>query len=191
MNTNWPFYLDHVNEYAYWEEAFTEKECNEIIKCAKKQKLEKALVRKPSETKDYRESNITWIFPENNSEWIFRRLTDIVTNLNERFFKFDLEGFAEGLQFTNYKAPHGRYDKHVDKGSDHKIRKLSLSVQLNKPEDYKEGELNLYFSNKPITISKKQGYLVLFPSYVLHEVKPVTKGERNSLVAWVTGKNFK
>lgn len=29
------------------------------------------------------------------------------------------------------------------------------------------------------------------PSYTLHEVKPITKGERNSLVAWVTGKQFK
>jgi predicted 2-oxoglutarate/Fe(II)-dependent dioxygenase YbiX len=26
---------------------------------------------------------------------------------------------------------------------------------------------------------------------VLHEVMPVTKGERNSLVTWVTGKQFK
>ena len=40
-------------------------------------------------------------------------------------------------------------------------------------------------------MKKEQGILVLFPSYILHEVKPVTKGERNSLVAWVTGKQFK
>jgi predicted 2-oxoglutarate/Fe(II)-dependent dioxygenase YbiX len=31
----------------------------------------------------------------------------------------------------------------------------------------------------------------MFPSYVLHEVTPVTKGERNSLVAWISGDNFK
>ena len=40
-------------------------------------------------------------------------------------------------------------------------------------------------------MKNKQGDLILFPSYTLHEVKPVTKGERNSLVAWVTGKPFK
>ena len=40
-------------------------------------------------------------------------------------------------------------------------------------------------------MKKEQGTLILFPSYVLHEVKPVTKGERNSLVSWVTGKQFK
>jgi PKHD-type hydroxylase len=30
-----------------------------------------------------------------------------------------------------------------------------------------------------------------FPSYVLHRVKPVTKGTRNSLVAWISGPEFK
>ena len=40
-------------------------------------------------------------------------------------------------------------------------------------------------------MDKKQGTLIMFPSYVLHEVKPVTKGERNSLVTWVTGNQFK
>jgi PKHD-type hydroxylase len=40
-------------------------------------------------------------------------------------------------------------------------------------------------------MDKAQGTLILFPSYTLHEVMPVTKGERNSLVSWVTGKPFK
>ena len=40
-------------------------------------------------------------------------------------------------------------------------------------------------------MSKQQGDLVLFPSYMLHKVKPVTKGERNSLVGWVTGKQLR
>ena len=40
-------------------------------------------------------------------------------------------------------------------------------------------------------MKKDQGALIAFPSYTLHEVMPVTKGERNSLVTWVTGKPFK
>ena len=40
-------------------------------------------------------------------------------------------------------------------------------------------------------MSKAQGTLILFPSFILHEVTPVTKGERNSLVSWITGKPFK
>jgi len=40
-------------------------------------------------------------------------------------------------------------------------------------------------------MKKEQGTLTIFPSFVLHKVTPVTKGERNSLVTWVTGKQFK
>ena len=36
-------------------------------------------------------------------------------------------------------------------------------------------------------MNQKQGTLVLFPSYTLHEVKPVTKGVRYSLVGWYEG----
>jgi len=49
----------------------------------------------------------------------------------------------------------------------------------------------LYNDDKGELMDKTQGTLILFPSYVLHEVMPVTKGTRNSLVTWVTGKQFK
>ena len=39
-------------------------------------------------------------------------------------------------------------------------------------------------------MKKEQGCLIVFPSYVLHEVTPIIKGERNSLVVWTTGKSF-
>ena len=71
------------------------------------------------------------------------------------------------------------------------VRKLSISIQLTNPEDYEGGELYLYNDDKGNLMDKTQGTLIIFPSYVLHEVMPVTKGERNSLVTWVTGKQFK
>jgi PKHD-type hydroxylase len=71
------------------------------------------------------------------------------------------------------------------------VRKLSISIQLTNPEEYEGGELYLYDDDKGTLMDKTQGTLIIFPSYVLHEVTPVTKGERNSLVTWVTGKQFK
>ena len=38
---------------------------------------------------------------------------------------------------------------------------------------------------------KELSAIIMFPSYVLHQVTPVTRGERFSLVGWVTGKNIK
>ncbi len=107
-------------------------------------------------------------------------------------FNFDIFGLYEGFQFTNYKAPSGKYNRHVDKGFGFPIRKLSISIQLTDPKEYEGGEL--YIDNgveSYVMMKKDQGALIAFPSYTLHEVMPVTKGERNSLVTWVTGKPFK
>ena len=187
-NPSWNFYLDKVNSYAYWEKAFTKEECNKIIKIAKDKGLIKGTTNNKS---DARSSQISWLYSSDDLNWVFRRITDIVLNLNDRFFQFDLHGLNEGLQFTNYKAPSDKYDKHIDRSLDFTIRKLSLSIQLTNPKEYKGGELFLYEDEKGTEMKKEQGTLILFPSYILHEVKPIIKGERNSLVSWVTGKQFK
>ena len=194
-NPCWNFKLDHVQPYAFWENAFTKKECESIIKTAKNKGLIKG---KSGETlqdsinnKDVRQSKICWLYPSDNMDWVFRQVTDIVLNLNKQFFQFDLFGLSEGFQFTNYVAPSDRFKKHIDKNLNIPVRKLSMSIQLTDPKNYEGGELILYYNEKGDVVNKEQGTLILFPSFVLHEVTPITKGERNSLVSWVTGNNFK
>ena len=188
-NPSWNFYIDKLNSYAYWEKAFTKEECKKIIKIAKDKGLIKGTTRGKS---DARQSKVCWLYASDDLDWAFRKITDIVLNLNDRFFQFDIFGLSEGFQFTNYKAPSGKYGKHVDRGFNTVIRKLSLSIQLTDPEEYEGGELKLYTGEKDGQImDKSQGTLIIFPSYILHEVMPITKGERNSLVTWVTGKQFK
>jgi PKHD-type hydroxylase len=187
-NSSWNFELDQTNLFAFWNDAFSKEECQTIINIAKDKGLIKGTTRGKS---DVRDSKISWLYPIDGMDWVFRRVTDITLNLNERFFKFDLFGLNEGFQFTNYKAPSGKYGKHVDRALDIPVRKLSISIQLTDPKEYEGGDLYLYESDKGIIMNKEQGTLILFPSYVLHEVMPVTKGERNSLVTWITGKQFK
>ena len=187
-NSSWNFEADQINLYSFWNNAFSKEECQTIINIAK----DKGLITGTTKGEaDVRDSKISWLYPIDKIDWVFRRVTDITLNLNERFFKFDLFGLNEGFQFTNYEAPSGKYGKHVDRGMNMSVRKLSISIQLTNPEEYEGGELYLYNDDKGIVMDKTQGTLILFPSYVLHEVMPVTKGERNSLVTWVTGKQFK
>ena len=187
-NSSWNFELDQTNFYAFWKNSFSKEECQTIINIAKDKGLIKGKTKGES---DVRDSKISWLYPVDDMDWVFRRVTDITLNLNERFFKFDLFGINEGFQFTNYKAPSGKYGKHTDRSLDMVIRKLSISIQLTNPNEYEGGELYLYDDDKGTLMDKTQGTLILFPSYVLHEVMPVTKGERNSLVTWITGKQFK
>jgi PKHD-type hydroxylase len=191
-NSSWNFELDQTNLYSFWNNAFSKLECETIINIAKNKGLTEGKTGKEVDIKiDVRDSKISWLYPNDNMDWVFRRVTDIILNLNERFFKFDLFGLNEGFQFTNYEAPSGKYGKHVDRGINFPVRKLSISIQLTNPEEYEGGELYLYDNDKGTVMDKAQGTLIMFPSYVLHEVMPVTKGTRNSLVTWVTGKQFK
>jgi len=197
----WNFNIDKVNLFAYQEASFTKEECKKIIDISKNKKLIKGKVfdhtndnTNTSTNKKIRNSKICWLYSyEEEVAWIYQRITDIVLSLNIQFFQFDLFGISDALQFTNYKAPGGKYGKHVDRNYNIPVRKLSVSIQLTDPKDYEGGELKLYIGEDKdaLVMNKNQGALIVFPSYVLHEVMPVTKGERNSLVTWVSGNQFK
>lgn len=112
--------------------------------------------------------------------------------MNDRYFNFDLASFDQGLQLTRYDGEQEQhYDWHVDRGMGTGQRKLSLTLQLSDPNDYEGGDLELRFGKDPVKINKDRGMIALFPSYTMHRVKPVTKGIRYSLVAWVSGPAFK
>lgn len=142
---------------------------------------------------DHRRSFTSWIQSNEHTSWIYQRLADLILQNNERFFNFDLT-MIENLQFTYYSSEEkGCYKTHVDP-LNWKLphnRKLSLVMQLSDPEDYTGGDLKLYTSHDPIIIEKQKGMVICFPSYTLHEVTPVIKGERYSLVAWIHGPAFK
>jgi predicted 2-oxoglutarate/Fe(II)-dependent dioxygenase YbiX len=69
-------------------------------------------------------------------------------------------------------------------------RKLSFSVLLSDPSEYDGGDLLIYEGKGPIVVPKRQGMITFFPSSVLHEVTPVTRGVRRSIVSWIHGPVF-
>jgi len=76
-----------------------------------------------------------------------------------------------------------------------KVRKISLTINLAPQTEYDGGDLKFdYGRHADIdgeTMSdingRKQGSIVLFPSFLPHCVTPVTRGTRYSLVLWVLG----
>ena len=190
-STVWPFELDYVEDWAYFKGAFTPEECGKIIEIGNARIIDKSRIRGDEVANDIRDSKNSWIMPCDDSHWIFRRVTDVIVDLNSKFFKFDLYGFIEGFQFTRYDAPGGKYDQHIDRGLNTWTRKLSFTLQLSDPKDYVGGDLELYYGKEPTVPTKEQGFVTVFPSYVMHRVTPVTKGTRYSLVASITGPSFK
>lgn len=188
-----------VSEHPFvtWKDGFTNEEVDQLIAYCNTLKFEKATVGGGEENETVtriRESKVAWIDNTQESGWIYDRMAYIARNLNGQFYKFDLYGFSEHMQFTVYEEDsNGHYTWHVDcgVGSSTPPRKLSLVVQLTDPEEYEGGDLEIFTSEEPTKVEKKKGMIAAFPSYALHRVTPVTKGTRRSLVVWVTGPAFK
>jgi PKHD-type hydroxylase len=110
---------------------------------------------------------------------------------NTRHWQFDLSGIFAPVQVLRYGQDH-HFAWHVDAGggvtSD---RKISFTLQLSAPDAYVGGELELMAGHMPTELPRDQGIALLFPSYVLHRVRPVTNGERWALVGWVQGPPFR
>lgn len=143
---------------------------------------------------DGRDSNVIWLSPDQNIiiKELFKKIINKIIELNEKYINFKLTDI-ETLQYTIYNQGQF-YKKHVDYNDEllagNIMRKLSFSIQLTDPSEYEGGELCGYVSDVPIIAEKKKGSLILFPSFLLHEVTPVTKGKRVSLVGWVVGPRF-
>ena len=136
-----------------------------------------------------RTSDIGWINGNADSGWLFRRLWEAIGEANNQMFHYDIQ-FLEPLQYTIYRAEQqGFYDKHYDWGAgDSGMRKLSFSIQLSDDVEYSGGDVVLYTGDKGgISIPRTKGTITVFPSWMMHEVTPVTQGVRKSLVGWFQG----
>lgn len=197
IKTNWgPYwYLNqkNYNRYCWNTNVFSCEEIERIRVIGRRLNVNRSVTGNGENCLDHRRSFNSWIHPNEHTSWIYERLTNLVHQNNQDHFNFDLTTI-ETLQFTYYSSEEdGCYKGHVDPlewNLPHN-RKLSIVVQLSSPEEYEGGELRLYNSHDPFIIKKEKGMVVTFPSYTLHEVTPVTKGERYSLVAWVHGPPFK
>jgi PKHD-type hydroxylase len=67
-------------------------------------------------------------------------------------------------------------------------RKISASLLLNDESEYEGGDLIILDETVK---TKKQGTIIVFPSFMAHQVTPVTKGVRYSAVCWMTGPKWK
>ncbi|MBD2840856.1 Fe2+-dependent dioxygenase [Erythrobacter rubeus] len=84
----------------------------------------------------------------------------------------------------------GFYGPHVDNAimgqGDARMRSdISFTLFLSSPDSYEGGELVVYTDGLTQTAKAPAGNLVLYPSSSIHEVKPVTAGERIVCVGWL------
>jgi PKHD-type hydroxylase len=142
---------------------------------------------------DLRSSRIMWIGDETKFEYLYKEMAVIITHINDHCYKYSLYGF-ESFQYSEYhSSENGHYTWHIDtsvRGGQQHVRKLSFSVGLNDASEYEGGELEFWLGPEKVSYRLKKGQIIVFPSYLLHRVAPVTKGVRKTLVGWSRGPNF-
>jgi PKHD-type hydroxylase len=178
-------------QYYTFEQAFTEEQLNWINNLKNLFPIEKANTTGPTED-SVRNSHIRWIDYTEKSAWLYNHLSELIQTANDEMWKFDISYIDDSIQYTEYHDNGGHYDWHLDVGTypvNH--RKISVTIQLSDPDEYEGGNFEVMTSNKPDVAPRKKGCAILFPSYLLHRVTPVTKGIRRSLVVWVNGQPLK
>jgi len=185
-------------EFAYWEGFLTKEDIDTILALPQWHDIQEAQVgsdvNNSVTNKNVRTTDIVWWVPCEKTKHIWEKIVTTIADVNNQFFHFDLTGCYEPAQLGLYKAKDkGHYDWHIDAGVKGSApRKLSMTLLLSDPDDFKGGNLELKTINdQPITVEQQQGRAFFFPSYTLHRVTPVTKGIRRSLVMWIGGPPFK
>ena len=209
-------------KYFYWffPKAFSPSFCNKIIELGKTRVadeavtggMERDLKKDPLTKKEVvfkkkiRRSKVAWL----TEPWLYKELAHFLNLANQNAgWNFQHDWF-EDVQFTYYgKGDH--YDWHIDEWDqayshsekNHvnlrgKIRKLSMTINLSDPNDYKGGDFMIGMPTstnrsafRKVEEVKPQGSVLVFPSFLWHKVAPVRKGKRYSLVVWTCGKPWK
>ena len=167
----------------------TVPECESIIKQGRNQdSVAGSLGGEDEINESTRRSDVTYLVHNDENAWLYDRLGLEIQQVNAEAYGYQLSGI-EAIQLATYDEG-DFYDWHTDLGEgDNSTRKLSLSIQLTPSNQYDGGELE--FMKVAETCMTEQGAIIFFPSFLHHQVKPVTRGRRYSLVAWVHGDAFK
>lgn len=110
---------------------------------------------------------------------IFLSVSKIFSILNEQYEFINITEDC-GYDLLKYDEA-GFYTQHIDTNSKYN-RHISCSLLLN--DDYVGGEFS--FFSRELTYKPKKGSAIVFPSNFMypHEIMPVFKGTRYSIITW-------
>jgi hypothetical protein len=116
-------------------------------------------------------------------------LTSIGLNVNHQFWQYAIT-HSNQTEFLMYEVG-GKYEAHTDTEHRHSdtTRKITAIAILN--DDFEGGQFFIQVSHEKIYPIQTKGTVIIFPSYMVHGVEPVTKGIRYTAVTWLVGPYFK
>ncbi|MBI1169776.1 2OG-Fe(II) oxygenase [bacterium] len=175
-------------------EALSPAECAALIAVCEAGPMKDAGLVRAVTAHQIRRADLSWLDDLPEAAWVLDRMIGVVARANREAFGFDLTECGESPQVARYDAARqGHFDWHSDIGAGALAarRKLTVVVQLSDPQDYVDGSLELRPDSSIRTAPRDRGMAIVFPSFVLHRVTPVTQGTRWSLTLWSHGPAFR
>lgn len=205
MDTGTFLYEQETNDpqsYYWFEHGLSSEEVDQIIRTASElPEAERASTLGDETGGGTRSSMIKWLPRNQTFDWLYERMISMSKEANQALWGFDLISSLEAIQYTEYYASeNGHYDWHQDIGVGElpSKRKVSITIQLSDVDEYDGGDLLICTGSSGtgeldnnLVMPRGKGVGVLFPSYMMHRVSPVTRGVRRSLVLWVGGAHYR
>jgi PKHD-type hydroxylase len=178
------------NWYWKWNAALDKTFCEYVIHEFDNKKSEQAKVSDtPVVDKKIRKTKTYWL---NAYHPIGCVLQSYIRSANkDAGWNFDIT-HMEAVQLGKYHSNEkGFYGLHIDSSTKEEdtLRKLSVVALLSHPSDFEGGEFKMQGINESLLTT--QGSIIVFPSYLWHEVLPVTRGVRYTATSWMHGPYFK
>lgn len=111
---------------------------------------------------------------------------------NAQFFSAALPKRIYPPLFNRYGDQANAFGNHVDNAirthpssAQHVRTDMSFTLFLNNPGDYEGGELIIEDGMGGRAVKLPAGDLILYPSYSVHRVEPVTRGARQACFTWL------
>lgn len=111
---------------------------------------------------------------------------------NPVFFSAALPKKMYPPRINRYGGQSNFYGNHIDNairavpGSAERVRSdISCTVFLNEPDEYDGGELTVADTYGEQRVKLPAGHAVLYPGTSLHQVQPVTRGQRLACFFWI------
>jgi predicted 2-oxoglutarate/Fe(II)-dependent dioxygenase YbiX len=175
------------------KKAISDAFCNNLIKEYSKPENEKEqpFIGEGNDLKKNINLNIRNVLrlPLPMNQGIGATLTSCALNINHQFWKFNIT-HSNQTEFLMYDV-NGKYEAHVDTVHTYsnETRKLTAIAILN--DDFEGGKFYIMNSHEKIYPPQEKGDIIIFPSFMVHGVEPVTKGVRYTVVTWMVGPYFK
>lgn len=113
----------------------------------------------------------------------------VTHSINHQYFEYDLDEDSYSWLQTYFAGD--SYPMHIDYAPG-RSRKLTSITLLTDEAEYDGGELELITgSDATLTVPRTQGTMVVFPSWLMHRVHPITRGVRKSLNMGFHGPAFR